>query len=375
LQPLWLNLTGYPPIPTGALTVAQPTLVASVDGCTNPSTMWSCALPKEEQQAVEPNQSDQPNFTLSIRFRNDTISNTTLTQPTSRFAIRRFHGERAVPNNPLFSPFPSPPSAEDQAFLGKTTDNTTQPFQGEKTPFFISFEANAQTPSRTVKRAVTTTTASDDDLTTVIPSPDVNSDGTAASANLLPSPSEQPLQLYDRGLETEHYGFFIYYDRSIFMKSIQFQNSSDAGLGEIPADQNGGSTFVGATARCTWAQTRYLVQIWTRAGDNAKLLPASNDTSRDAVYNRPGTFPYPLTITLDRHGGDQSSKMVYCYGMDERGRIVAENKMFQAETRSFQGKLVNPSKGPFENVTVSPADGGPGGIDGGTGGCLCKWQN
>jgi hypothetical protein len=67
--------------------------------------------------------------------------------------------------------------------------------------------------------------------------------------------------------------------------------------------------------------------------------------------------------------------MVYCYGMDDRERIISSEKKFQMEFRDFGGQLVNPALGPFTNVNVSLADGGPGGIDGGTGGCDCQWVN
>ncbi|KAK3080937.1 hypothetical protein LTS18_011761, partial [Coniosporium uncinatum] len=320
--------------------------------------MWSCAPPKEEQQSVAPNSPDQPNFRFAITFGNGTISDTSLTQAVIARRQTPFSGSRLQFRNFLHSrdilpPSPDPASLEDQLFLGNTTDNNTAPFEGEKTPFFISFMNATQLPStRTIreKRATPTTSSLPTiELTTVIPAPSTNDDGTAAAANLLPFPSGQPLNLYDRGLDTEHYGFYIYYDRSIFMKSIRFQNSS--AMGEIPADQNGGSTFDGATARCTWTQTRYLVQIWTRSDASAHLLSKSSDvtvtsfsttaSSADGagnssanVFSRPGAFPFPITITLDRHGGNNEEKMVYCYGMDERGRIVAEEKLLQVESRS-----------------------------------------
>lgn len=86
-------------------------------------------------------------------------------------------------------------------------------------------------------------------------------------------------------------------------------------------------------------------------------------------------MPYPVTVTLDRHGGGLTTKMLYCYGLDARGDVVDNEKVFQPENRSFGGTLVNPAEGPFMNVNVSTAMGGPGGIDGGTGGCSCLWQN
>jgi len=299
----------------------------------------------------------------------------------------------------LYTPSPAPPSLEDQNFLGNTTDNNTAPFIGENTPFYITFLLTTPLkPNRLAKRQNSSeTNATDPDITGAIPPPDNNPDGTAAAANLLPFPSSQPVRLYNRGQSTEHYGFYTYYDRSIFLKSTALLNSTDPG--EVPDDENGGALESAAQVRCTWAQTRFLVQIWTRPESNDMALlqnsngslsqsptsssngsssPTANSTAavNSAIdFARPGSFPYPVTITVDRHGGDIAKKMVYCYGMDDREQIIPSEKKFQQEFRDFGGTLVNPALGPFNNVNVSIADGGPGGIDGGTGGCGCQWAN
>ena len=417
VQSQWLNVTGFPPIPTGVSTIVQPDAVRESSGCVEPSTLWSCALPKEQQASVAPNDADQPNFRVEIRFRNDSTfdtsgaSNATFarrdSQSRPRFAkafIRsRILEARDSFTNLLFTPMPAPPSKEDQAFLGQNTDGNSAPFEGEETPFFMSFENADKLPSRLAKRAnpqpTTTSSVSSPsssvdpfpDLTSNIPKPDVNPDGTAAPANLLSYPSAQPLRLYDRGKNTEHYGFYTYFDRSIFLKSTALLNSSS--VPPVPADQNGGAEEDAATVRCTWVQTRFLVQIWTNQGAQAQLLSASNSTtvpgSHDAHgkqpkdlsgssannFSRPGSFPYPVSITLDRHGGDIKSKEIFCYGIDERQHVIDSQKKVQLEDRAFGGKLVNPALGPFGEVKVSKAEGGPGGIDGGTGGCGCLWRN
>ena len=387
-------------MPTGVLTIAQPNMIYNVSGCVNPSAMWSCAVPKEQQASIAPNQPDQPDFLLDILYVNP---NTTSSSGST------------------FQASPGPPALDEQTFLGNTTDNNTQPFAGDITPFYITFnppfavadaskklklklklklKAKRQGGSNGINTgesqlgsSPTSTTSSDGsaststintipDIATAIPLPSTNPDGTALPANLLPFPAYQPVRLYNRGLDTEHYGFYTYFDRSIFMKSISIQNSTEQAEGDIPADADGGSAFDGATARCTWSDTRFLVQIWTRS--NAALLPKASPSAAPtptssapatATFVRPGSFPYPITITLDRHGGGLTTKMLYCYGLDERGVVQVNEKVFQPEDRSFGGTLVNPAEGPFTNVNVSTAQGGPGGIDGGTGGCLCRWQN
>ncbi|KAI9752955.1 MAG: hypothetical protein M1835_001056, partial [Candelina submexicana] len=342
VQTQWLNTTGFPPMPTGISTIAQPDAVVENTGCVHPSTMWSCALPKEQQQSVAPNAPNQPNFRLEIRFRNDSSTSNITSRRTPRHLAHnpvsarklvrhRLLRARDVLTSTLWSPSPSPPTIEDQRFLGNTTDHVTSPlFEGEPTPFYMTFLPATPATSRLVKRldASPTNKTADPfpDLASLIPPPSLNSDGTPKPATLLPLPGSQPLRLYDRGLQTEHYGFYNYFDRSIFLKSVRLVNDSNPG--EVPADMNGGSTAGEAKVQCTWAQTRFLVKIWTRKGDSAQLLhngtttttpkdikEAKNTTILSANdFSRPGSFPYPVSIVLDRHGGALKEKMVYCYG-------------------------------------------------------------
>ena len=415
VQSQWLNITGYPPIPTGISTIVQPDAVLENSGCVQPTTMWDCSLPKEQQPSVVPNAPNQPNFRIEIRFRNGTSPNGTALNATGNHK-RSAHGSlnpvsagtfirsqllrvRDTITDSLFIALPSPPSQEDQVFLGNTTDNNTAPFDGEFTPFFMTFDDPSKFSSQLSRRNFPDPQNLTDpfpDLTKTIPPPAINLDGTAASATLLPLPSAQPLRLYNRGLATEHYGFYTYFDRSIFLKSTALVNASSNNF-EIPDDKNGGANENAATVRCTWAQTRFLVQIWTNKGTTAPLLASLNatnttstptSTSTDQItqsqnlttssannFRRPGSFPYPVSISLDRHGGDITTKEIYCYGLDQREHIVLDQKKLQLENRAFGGVLVNPALGPFGHVNVSRADGGPGGIDGGNGGCGCRWQN
>ncbi|KAF9699493.1 hypothetical protein EKO04_002491 [Ascochyta lentis] len=358
----WLTLTNFPPVPTGVLTIAQPEAVEEQSGCVAPTTLWSCALPKELQDSVKPNKPDQPNFEIEIAFDNSSTATAPTKQQRKRaanavsvgaFVRSRFLSPRSAP-----SPSPAPPSSEDMVFLGKTTDANSAPFDGEDTPLFVSFKDPKATASRLTKRAGSDPT----NITAAIPAPMLNPDGTAAPANLLPFPSAQPLRLYNRGAENEHYGFYTYYDRSIFLKQINGTNR-----GGNPADTDGGSTEEAATLRCTFSETRFLVQIWTRSQSSKPLLQSSTQ-SGSSHLKRPGTFPYPVTVTIDRHGGNAANKNLYCYQMESDGSIKndASKRSFQFEDRAFGGNLVNGTQG---RTNVS----GP--IDGGSGGCSCKYQN
>lgn len=415
VQSQWLNLTGFPPIPTGISTVIQPDPVQESSVCVHPATLWSCAVPKEQQASIAPNNPDQPNFRLEIRFQNGSTANggasnnTGLQQRRSNLRVGNAVTARGIIKDrllhvrdftsSLFTPLPFPPTREDQIFLGNTTDKNQQPFDGEATPFFISFIDSRKLPAlRMTKRANgveanTTVNGTDQfpDLKGGIPAPSTNADGTASPALLFPLALAQPLRLYNRDTDTEHYGFYTYFDRSIFLKSTALLNFTiGASPSEIPDDENGGADDNAAKVRCTWAQTRFLVQIWTRKGDPPALLQSSNSSSSSSSpgshpknitessannFTRPGSFPYPISITLDRHGGDIKKKMIYCYGLDQKEKPVGGEKQIQLEDRGFGGTLVNPTHGPFSDTKVSGDEGGPGGIDGGSGGCACRWEN
>jgi hypothetical protein len=361
----WMNLTGYPPMPTGFATIAQPEAVEEQSGCVQPNTLWSCAVPKEDQEALKPNKPDQPNFKIEILFQNGTIADPSKTPPAKRalnpvsagaFIRSKILGIRATP-----SASPAPPTLQDYKLLGETTDRNLSPFEGEETPFFINvLDSTATASSRLIKRA---NNAAPGSSTSLFPPPSTNADGTAAPANLLPNASGQPLRLFNRGENDEHYGFFVYYDRSIFIKDIS-RNITFSGN---PSDINGGSPFDAASLRCTWAQTRFLVQIWTRSASTKPLLGSSATSASKPELKRPGTFPYPVTITIDRHGGIATSKFGYCYAMDKNGRIAANAQRSSiVEDRGFGGNLVNPA-----NINLNQT--GP--VDGGNGGCQCQWQN
>ncbi len=414
VQSQWLNLTGYPPMPTGISTIARPDVASTVTACVQPSSLWSCALPREDQARDLPNDSDQPNFRLEIRFRNGSVT-AKGTTPVSRANDKRDINSRRVAllgrqsdpfTNSLFEPRPAPPGLAEQTFLGNNTDNSTFPFCGEATPFFITlltsdpsvpetFNDTNKPSGRRLRRQIGSSSGS-------VPAPAILLDGTAAPANLLPSnplPFSQPVMLYNRGLNTEHYGFYTYFDRSIFVKTTaQFNTSSSSngsGSDHDPDNSNGGSAKQDADLRCTWAQTRFLVQIWTNAKFGGPLLPSANGTAMSSGpangrpqgkpnsgkssatdFSRPGSFPYPATVTLDRHGGDSSQKGVYCYGMDGQQKIVVSEKKLVGELRGAGGTLINGAPGIFSNAA---GDGGfdpkAGGIDGGTGGCGCEWRN
>lgn len=413
VQSQWVNLTGFPPMPTGISTIAQPNVAEANSECVQGSAVWSCALPREELATLTSSEPDQPNFRLEIRFRNGTVANGTesTTNSTTKRATRHKRFEpghkdlysRDAFTDALYTPSPAPPSLAEQSFLGNTTDNTTSPFEGEATPFFITFLSPSplnQTAFSLAKRQdqndTGNTNSSLSTLKSFIPGPSTNSNGTASPANLLPYPISQPVRLYDRGLTTEHYGFYTYFDRSIFLSSASLNDSSSS---NASSDATGGVPESEANLRCTWAQTRFLVQIWTNPSSGFAILPSAGNVSKNTIGNtknstessalqlsRPGSFPYPVSITLDRHGGALKKKMIYCYDLDSQQRPIKDSAQLVQEFRAAGGIAVNAAPGLFSltgddsNTDVdSNGDGGfdtnAGGIDGGTGGCGCRWNN
>jgi hypothetical protein len=380
----WLNLTGFPPIFLGLSTVIAPANIQINTGCVLPTTQWSCSLPKELHASVSPNQPNQPNFFLDIQWDNSSSANATFANVTGNPTL----GTRGVANpvsagqfirntilrarqTVMFVPIPAPPSFADELFLGNTTDKIVSNNKaGEPTPFYISFLSKL--PSKFKREALVEQRDSNPfpNITNSIPPPSLNSDGTAAPANLLPFPTQQPIRLYDRGLPTEHYGFYTYFDRSIFLKSLDLINSTETG--DVPDDQNGGATEAEAAFRCTWTQTRFLVQMWTRMSGTAQLFNSTSHSSANQAYlTQPGSFPYPITITTDRHGGTPAQKLIYCYSMDTRDGIVPGSGKINEELRGFGGTIINPAPSLFSDHS----DPRLGGFDGGSGGCSCQWSN
>ncbi|UKZ62926.1 uncharacterized protein TrAtP1_004157 [Trichoderma atroviride] len=183
---------------------------------------------------------------------------------------------------------------------------------------------------------------------------------------MLPTPVQQPVRLFDRGLPTEHYGFYTYFQRTIFLKSVTVLDKSSEG--NVPADENGGCSETEANHLVTWAETRMLVQIWTRKlNSTGSLLPSDGegiDNSPQLI--QPGTMPYPVTVTLDTHGGDPNHKVVWEWPMDDRQKLNTSAPELLANNMAVGGTWIN-HRG-SGNATF-------GGFDGGTGGCKCQWAN
>ena len=423
VQAQWLNLTGFPPLPTGVATVVGPDTAKNVNGCVNPEQFWSCAVPPNQGESTS--SSNQPNFRFEIMFRNHMLpSNETEIEPSNSTLSKRNLGHAARAGevvrrdfwtSSLFSSAPSPPSMDDQIFLGHTTENVSKPYNGEQTPFYISvMNASTVIPESTSKLRKrdkgfkypypTTSSADSSPSSTassdgspkipqntssadaasapeIIPNPYLDADGESTAPQLYPFAYAQPLRLFNRGQDSEHYGFYTYYDRTIYVSSSS-NSTSSSNSSTIGLDLTSNVPLKDASAVCTWSQTRMIVQIWTRksgvtslAASTSTDIPAFQSSAND--MSAPGSFPYPVTITLDRHGGSASDKGVSCYKLDKDHRVIKGVRTWVAEDRSFGGTLVHPAAVPTNNgASISErSDGSSRGIDGGSGGCTCQWQN
>ncbi|RKF56997.1 putative glycoprotease family protein [Golovinomyces cichoracearum] len=371
----WLNLTDFPPIFVGYSTIISPALIKENSVCVIPASKWSCELPKELQTSDKGNTSNLSDFFIKIDWDNSTEANATFSHANryNRFTKKfLWHSTPAVRHAINFSPDPISPSIDEESFLGRTTDGIVSDIKaGEPTPFYVSFLESANHIEHRIR--ITSIENQFPNISYIIPPPNVTPDGRAAPANLFYCFSHQPLKLFDRGLPTEHYGFYNYFDRSIFLKSLDFINKTSFQNDVDPDDLNGGAQSSKASYRCTWSQTRFLVQIWTQKNIVTQLKHSNlhTDDSNQSTNSQPsGSFPYPITITIDRHGGDPRTKMFYCYKLNEFGGLLVDSGRINIEYRWFGGELVNPAPTLFLNQS----DPSLGGFDGGNSGCQCQWS-
>ncbi|KAK0703780.1 glycoprotease family-domain-containing protein [Lasiosphaeria miniovina] len=389
----WLNLTDFPPIPTGIATVIGPSS-DSTSACVEIPTLWTCSLPKEEASSAAPFNANQPSFVFQIQFDNNTrqLWNVTGQEPPHPTPVSASSeargldarggavGVASLSRRPTdrrragsafdvgFKPDPSPPDFQNIWFLGNTTDGIVSDDKaGEPTPFFISVleslgdSAGPNMISRRQSSSSNSTKSNSTfipDFESFLPPPVLDRDGTGAPAVLLAHPSQQPLRLFDRGLPTEHYGFYSYYNKTTYYQSVSSQD---------PADQDGGSLKSDAKFVVTFLTARYKVEIWTRRSNTTRLVGGNGGVASSANDTQPGTLPYPVTITLDTHGGDPHLKTSFVRSIDDNHHIVRDARILPNDM-TVNGNLVNPS---FQKVP-NPSFGG---IDGGSGGCKCVYTN
>jgi hypothetical protein len=395
VQASWLNTTGFPAIPVGVSTVAQPN-IAQVDGSCMPSaSLWSCNAGSEQGLGSDAD-AGIPNFRLQISFLNGTLPSSQtglLSRDLNSRILPRAERQKAFARNAatdmLFTPVPAPPSLDDQRLIGQTVDGiTSAPYEGEGTPFFISLlspkvltkrsDDSDSGPSSLSKRSPgdssfpyptdsssssTSTTTSPTSLPssatpTSVPPATLQQNGQIAPSLLYPLAAAQPLRLFNRGQATEHYAFYTYYTRIFSVTN----STSTTILTTLSNSTSSSSSNTPAQYALFYTHTRLHIQIWTRRGTlNSLPTTSSPDVqAKDSSANNftgTGSFPYPVTITLDRPSArkDDGGKGVYAYAVD-----------------SVTGKALDGLKGFWvpENGGVGRRDGNGAGAGGG---CVCQW--
>jgi hypothetical protein len=129
MESIWVNLTDFPPMPTGVLTVVAPENSVSKSVCTEPTTQWSCSLPKEQHESVAPFKPNQPTLIMQIQWDNNTSNSWKIPNGTPPPSISKRAGGFAAYAGSMvrarqeteFQPIPSPPTFEEMWFLGDTT--------------------------------------------------------------------------------------------------------------------------------------------------------------------------------------------------------------------------------------------------------------
>ncbi|EGS17967.1 metalloendopeptidase-like protein [Thermochaetoides thermophila DSM 1495] len=427
----WVNLTDFPAMPVGRVTVVGPEEEIRT-GCVQPSTLWSCAIPKEEAQAglALGFESTKPAFVFEIEVdegeeqawnvpngetptpvplpastsTTSRISSTGFATVTRSFSssstratstsaatddngslVRRQQTATSPGEGETFIPSPPAPPFQEIFFLGNTTDGVVSPDKGgEPTPFYITLlRPNTTTPdspslTRLARRQATTSSSPSfgDVIDALMPPPHINPDGTAAPPIFLPTPQRQPLRLFDRGLPTERFAFYSYFNKTIYVREI-----GENGPSPDRADLNGGCLREEAKWVVAWHEVRIKVEIWTRRNATARLvngarvgsitpLPATlNETEVEKIEStQPGTAPYPVTVTLDTHGGEVTRKIVFARRISEDLKIQLSGVKLIRNEMNNTGDLVNPGASEDANPSF-------GGFDGGTGGCRCTWRN
>lgn len=363
VQAQWLNLTGFPPLPTGVATVVQPKKTLDESRCIQPPGLWSCGIPENQRADLNPeDNSDLPNFRLEIRFRNHTLENTTALipdpSPASNETQQPALHTRSTWSQLLYSSSPPTPSESDQLALGSKTDNNTSPHNGEETPFYLSLLNPVPLPdlqkrstdsesSETKPNPYPYPSSNSSAKSHRIPKPLLKPNNRPAPPLLYPYVRSQPLRLYNRGEESEHYGFYVYFDKTVLVKNASLPSSGNSSSSSSNTQTKGALNLVpapspaDASALCAFPSTRLRVRIWTRRpvsgtstsvstkpADDSTGIAAGNSSAND--FKDRGSFPYAVSVSLDRHAGpdveddNNGGKGVVCWGLDEEGRVRGE---------------------------------------------------
>ncbi|KAA8909001.1 hypothetical protein FN846DRAFT_637133 [Sphaerosporella brunnea] len=270
-----------PALPLGNIAVRPFRAAERLSTCIAPPYQWSCKLPPDTKAPMT------------------NATNDGFKVPEFRFTVRRRDPSDSEPES-SWTPVPgNVPNITDYENLASVDGETDA---GEETDFYITLITAVSSASEDIQAQINgTKRGMIKEESHMLP---------AAAAN-------QPLRLFNRGLDTENYGFHIYFD-----KTIQFANDSSLTSNR----DTGGVSAKDARYRIQWNHTRFRVTIFTKT--IGKVVENTATTELDL----------PVDIWEDRIGGDRGARTVVAYGLSEDGAIkgqmgIAEKKGVNTETR------------------------------------------
>ena len=274
---------GLPPIPLGDVLVRPSGVASRLATCVAVPLQWSCSLPPD------------------TRFPVTTAINDGLRVPEFRFTIRRRPRAPGGPESE-WKPVPgSVPNATDYASVA-AVDGTAG--GGEETALDISLA--------TVASSSAGTTAPGADLQ----GPAAGGIMVRPESHMLPPVlRNQPLRLFNRGQDNEHYGFHVYFDKTVqFASNSSNSSSGGGGSGLPPGRDTGGVSASESRYRIRWANTRFKVAIFTSK-------PGGKGSHRQVHTDGAAEVDYPVDIWADRADGlqERDGQVIMALPLDKDG--------------------------------------------------------
>ncbi|KAF3938343.1 hypothetical protein ABW19_dt0210593 [Dactylella cylindrospora] len=330
-KPEMVTLPNLPPMPVGEVTVT-PRLLNTVNTCISPSTMWSCKLPPPLLAGLN---NQQPIFNWRIVALNGT-------------------------NDVFVNPSPPWPVVEQYRNMSKLDGVLSSPSEGEQTGFYVTLLASNTTTSSDFILPEKLKRSHPRQFTrSANPSPQDTEtqqiQQIPPSAVLPTAYSSQQLRLFDGGLPSEHYKFMTFFDKTIYLRSIDADKDSS---GSNKLDTDGGVSPSEARWVCKFPNTRYTTKIFTRPAESddsgkKKFIVNPTTIAVDRGSNPGGLAGYAVQIEEDIANYDRVRATISCWQVDERGKIVDNSTQKRIVTEGFNT--------------------GKSGVD--YRGCQCSWSN
>ncbi|KAF8472539.1 hypothetical protein BDZ91DRAFT_437391 [Kalaharituber pfeilii] len=345
-----LELTGFPPIPTGVSLMQPVAMPRAQTTCVKPPELWSCNLPPPISNSI-------PEFRFEIRYR-----------PMDR--------QKDGPDSIWAPRPPKVPSAEDYQELAAKDSIQSNNTAGIKTEFLFSMtlnnnEVTSEVEDKSVKKRERLSSADEDGehseellqrhfIESQLVKRQSIADPSQNPPNMLPYTfRNQPLRLMDKSLPSEHYTAHIYFQKSIYLDSIRVDSRRPLANNEVPGSSDA------AKWACVWSFTRFKVQIFTRKSKDFIIVDkeknrfrVDSEFGKSMINQRDAILPYPVTISADRVSGRENDRAqtIACYEIlnneDESGKRLGKRYSWIEWKNTNLGAEIGNSRG-----------------------CVCEWSN